>query len=81
LEYYLTHFSVYIVKVGGMRVGAARPRHTSQGEDKEKSAGGDAEGGQETSGDHAAASGAKEGKTGASNEATGEGANEAEAST
>ncbi|UJR15521.1 hypothetical protein I4U23_002461 [Adineta vaga] len=36
-------------KVGGMRVGAPRPRHTSHGD--EKNAGDDVEGGQESSGD------------------------------
>ncbi|CAF1507196.1 unnamed protein product [Adineta ricciae] len=40
-------------KVGGMRVGAPRPRHTSHGE--EKSAGDNVESGQETTGDNKAA--------------------------
>jgi hypothetical protein len=57
-----------IVKVGGMRVSAPRPRHTSQGEDKTA----DAEGDQETSGDNEAAGGA-------SNPKDGEGADEEEA--
>ena len=30
------HLPVEIVKVGGKRVGASRPRQTSQGDDKEK---------------------------------------------
>ncbi|CAF1586690.1 unnamed protein product [Adineta steineri] len=62
-------------KVGGMRVGAPRPRHTSHGEEKE--AGDNVEGGQETSGDKAA-SGANEGQSGSA--AAGEGADDEEAS-
>jgi hypothetical protein len=42
------------VKVGGMRVSAPRPRHTSHGEEKSS------EGGQETSGEKSTESGANE---------------------
>jgi len=57
------------IKVGGMRVGASRPRHTSQGEDKDKNAAADdAEGGQETSGENTT-----EGQGSATKEATDEG--------
>ena len=55
---------LFVVKVGGMRVGAPRPRHTSQGEDK--AAGDNAEAGQEGEENNA-----KEGQDGADN-ATGE---------
>jgi hypothetical protein len=55
-------FFSLIVKVGGMRVSAPRPRHTSHGEEK------NTEGNQETSGDNAAASEAKEGEKEATNE-------------
>jgi len=64
-------------KVGGMRVAAPRPRHTSHGE--EKNTAGDTEGGQETSGDNTTASGTKEQQTGASSEKTGEDADDEEA--
>ncbi len=59
LNYYLF---LSIVKVGGMRVSAPRPRHTSHGEDK------NTESAQETSGDNAAASDAKEGQNETTNE-------------
>lgn len=55
-------FFLFIAKVGGMRVGAARPRHTSQGDDK------NAQGDQESSGDNAANQG--------ENQAAGEGEND-----
>jgi hypothetical protein len=35
-----------------MRVAAPRPRHTSQGEDKDKPAAGNVDGEQDTTGDH-----------------------------
>jgi hypothetical protein len=57
-----------------MRVAAPRPRHTSHGEDKNTAD--NAEGGEESSGDAATASGTKEGAT---KEKTGEGADDEEA--
>jgi len=60
------------IKVGGMRVGAGRPRQTSQGEDKDKNPAGK-EGGEETaSGENEATSGNKEGQAAAGGEAAAE---------
>jgi hypothetical protein len=55
-------FFFEIVKVGGMRVGASRPRQTSQGDDKNKNISSE-----ETTEDNATASG-KDGQTGNNNQ-------------